>query len=116
MSEIQYEQYRQIIERIDGVLDNSPDQWQQYLDEARSAMSGLDGLSYFDNVGQLAAQTRAVDILQNLAYHDVDSGGITDIADWCLQKWLKLLQDHPDDVEILKGNLGADLTFPQWKI
>jgi hypothetical protein len=105
MSEHNLVQYQQAIDQIDQMLDTSDHRWREYLDQARATMSGLDGISFFDDSNELEAQIRSLNVLQTLAYHDVDSGGVTDIADWVLRRWLKILQDHPQNVEILKGKI-----------
>ena len=103
MSEQQLAQHQRTIDQIDGVLNSSAGHWRDLLDPARTAMSGFDALSFFGDTGSLSTQVHVLSVLQNLAYHDVDTGGVTDIGDWTLLKWLRLLQDHPQDVEVLKG-------------
>lgn len=41
--------------------------------------------------------------LQELAYHEIDGGGITDIAEWCMNRWLVLSQIHPASVAAFRG-------------
>ncbi|KAL1860865.1 hypothetical protein Plec18170_001379 [Paecilomyces lecythidis] len=48
-------------------------------------------------------QLELVDALQNLAYHDADSGGVKDVAEWCMQKWLGVLETDPENWRALKG-------------
>ena len=52
---------------------------------------------------------RLLNILQRLAYHDPDAGGEVDIARWCEREYATLLQDHPDNVDILTGMTNHNL-------
>lgn len=48
-------------------------------------------------------RTTAISTLQSLAYHDVDSAGVSDIAEWCMNQWLLLLQMNAEDLSALRG-------------
>jgi hypothetical protein len=85
------------------VLNEHRGEWEIYLPVARSAIKSLEEVEYFSLPGRLAEQRWMVQVLQNYAYHDSDDGSIQDIADWCQASWLRILRDHPEDVESLTG-------------
>ncbi|GAD94358.1 predicted protein [Paecilomyces variotii No. 5] len=48
-------------------------------------------------------QLELIEALQRLAYHDADSGGVKDVAEWCMQKWLGVLEKDPENWRALEG-------------
>jgi hypothetical protein len=89
---------------IGRMLTERRDDWESYLPAARSTISSLNEIDYFSLPGRLAEQRWIVQVLQDYAYHDSDDGSIQDIANWCQASWLRILRDHPDDVECLTGS------------
>ena len=81
---------------------SDPDTLQASLRSARLIINEVDnGVSPLPR--DLQEKIRLLNILQRLAYHDPDAGGEVDIAGWCEREYATLLQDHPDNVEILTG-------------
>lgn len=103
----------QIINQINDMLDNNPSEYMSYVESARRLMNTCDTLHFFDDNTRLDAQMRAVETLQRLAFVDIDSGPVSGIADWCLQRWLRMLQNNPDAVDILKGTRRFSFSQPR---
>lgn len=98
------ESIRGVLTRIEIMLTEQRDEWENYLPAARSTTTCLDEFEYFGLPDRLAEQRWFVEVLQDYAFHDSDDGSIQDIADWCQASWLRILCDHPDDVESLTGS------------
>jgi len=92
-----------IICNIQQTLDSSPDDWRSRIPAGRSVMAAVDASNFMNQTNRLEEQTHFVETLQRLAYWEADTGGIDDIADWCLKQWLVVLQNHPQNVSILRG-------------
>lgn len=82
---------------------SSANQVDQQLTSARSIIHLLDQTALLQRVAGVDVQVLIVSRLQDLAYHDPDSGGIRDIAQWCVSHWLRLLQQNREDVGVLQG-------------
>lgn len=100
----------QTVQQIHDMLDNSPSEYLSHVESARRVMSALDSLHFFDDEDQLEGQMEVIEAIQRLAFVDVDTGPVNGLADWCLQKWLRLLQLYPETVDVLKGR--ATFSFP----
>jgi len=98
------ESVRGVLTGIENMLTEHRDEWENYLLAARSTIASLDEAEYFSLPDRLSEQRWTVQVLQDYAYHDSDDGSIQDIADWCQASWLRILRDHPDDVETLTGS------------
>jgi len=85
------------------MLDYNNTEYQRYIESAQSVMFTLDNTSFFDDTTWLEEQIKVIETLQRLAFVDSDTGSIDDIATWCLQKWLVILQLRPQTVLALKG-------------
>ena len=70
---------------------------------ARSVIDFLDQTSLLQRAARLEDQVAVVARLQDLAYHEPDLGGISDIARWCVRQWLRLLQQYGENVGALRG-------------
>lgn len=88
---------------IDEMLSDYPEEVNDFLSTARSAMTSLDRLNFFRLPRRLTEQVWMLRILQDMAFHDADNGCLRDVADWVQRKWLRILRDHPDDKDILAG-------------
>ena len=75
----------------------------QYTTLARSIIQFLDQTSLLPRAARLDDQVAVIARLQDLAYHEPDSGGVPDIARWCVGQWLRLLQQHGENVGALRG-------------
>ncbi|KAF2436514.1 hypothetical protein EJ08DRAFT_655504 [Tothia fuscella] len=90
--------------RIDGMIINSSDiGWHAIIDSARIFITSLDGIMFFSKDDPVDLQTLVVQVVQKVAYHNVDAGPISDIAEWCLSRWLRILQYFPRDATALRG-------------
>lgn len=104
-------QVKSVVTQLDGVLSSSPHEWATYTPSARSAIEAIDRIHFFRDPRRLAEQVWVLQGLQDFAYHDPDSGCIRDIAEWCQTAWLRILRDHPENVEALAGRPSS----PRWK-
>ncbi|KAF2836394.1 hypothetical protein M501DRAFT_1033910 [Patellaria atrata CBS 101060] len=91
------------ITQISQMLSSSPDSWHSYIASARVAINSIDATGFMTNPSLLDQQIFFINTLQRLAYVDADSGGVIDLANWCLQKWLAILSLHPQSVAVLRG-------------
>jgi hypothetical protein len=94
-----------LLSRLNNMLNDYPGDWEDYLQSARSGMATLDRIHFFRKTDRLIEQIWIIQVLQDYAYHDSDNGCIQDVADWCQKAWLRILRDHPDQPEILKGTI-----------
>jgi hypothetical protein len=93
------------VSTIEDVLLQPGNDWDTLLALARDLVAFLEAISFFTDPNLLASQIHTVDVLQRLAYHDVDVGGVADIADWCLERWLQIHHQNPGNIDVLKGRL-----------
>ncbi|KAF2099342.1 hypothetical protein NA57DRAFT_74843 [Rhizodiscina lignyota] len=84
-------------------LQDANRDWQTNIERARQLMSVSDQTNLMDDRNALERQISVVETLQNLAFHDADAGGISDMADWCLRSWLRILSHHPQEVRVLSA-------------
>lgn len=105
--EFAVENVKTFLTRIDNMLLDNRDEWEDCLHAARSAITTLDRIHFFRMTDRLEEQRWIIQVFQDYAYHDPDEGFIADIADWCRTSWLRILRDHPEDVDILKGQYWA---------
>jgi hypothetical protein len=95
------------IQHVTAILDYLEAQTQainvEVLQSARDLMASLDAWAFFGSDSHYDIQVRALNILQRVAYHDVDRGSVPDIANWTLDRWLRILQRHPRSVPALRG-------------
>lgn len=73
------------------------------LSTARSTITLVDTTSLMDQPERIEDQSFIISELQRLAYHDQDTGGVQDIAEWCVAQWLRILQHSSECVEALQG-------------
>src|SRR6266480_7237007 len=105
MDEHLIESCLQTVEDIGDMLDYNSTEHQSYIESAQSVIFNLDNTGFFDDPARLAGQTKVIETLQRLAFVDSDAGCFDDIASWCLQKWLCILQLRPQTIPALKGKL-----------
>ncbi|KAF2221739.1 hypothetical protein BDZ85DRAFT_313954 [Elsinoe ampelina] len=79
--------------------------WSQHVPFAIRAVRMFSSSTHFQSRRSSDEQIDTTETLQNIAYHDPESGGIQEIAQWCLDQWLRLLQQDTDNVKIL-SNVG----------
>jgi hypothetical protein len=94
------------LQRIQNNVERGCNDWDGHISVARGIIASLNSTSLMQHASQAANQTLLVSGLQNLAYHDVDSGGVQDIADWCVTQWLSMVQRDPENVDALRGMLA----------
>ncbi|KAF4555986.1 Hypothetical protein D9617_2g059530 [Elsinoe fawcettii] len=61
----------------------------------------------FQHTSSRGQQIDIIETLQNIAYHDPEAGGVPEVAQWCLDQWLRLLTADTSDVRIL-ANIGTN--------
>lgn len=91
------------LKSLDSSLHHKNNDWDALLVSARNIINSLERSSFFDDPKQREQKVYTVEVLQRLAYHDVDAGGVADVADWSLERWLQLHQTYPEDVAVSKG-------------
>jgi hypothetical protein len=74
------------------------------IEDARGIIASINTTSFMTWSDRYDDQIFVISELQNLAYHEVDGGGIQDIAQWCIRQYLHLInQSREDSVEALSG-------------
>lgn len=91
------------VRRIAAWSSSSSDNLDQRLRIARTAISTLNGAGFTSVSNNSRDHIFVISTLQKLAYHDADGEGVTDIADWCMNQWLRLLQRDGESLGVLKG-------------
>lgn len=91
------------LNQILSILRDRPEDWRNYITLARTIIIHLNATSFMRNPDRVQEQVWAIAILQRLAYADVDSGRVDDIARWCSNGWLTVRQSHPNNVAALQG-------------
>jgi hypothetical protein len=85
-------------------LDSSPHlPWEQRLEIARMTIATFDSTGFVQMPNRTTDRTFVVAALQGLAYHDEEGDGVADIAQWCMDQWLFLLQRNNEDLNALRG-------------
>lgn len=101
------------VDHFDQLLQTSDNDWDAVLGSAREFIAYLETASFFDDPIRHEQQIRTIEVLQRLAYHDVDAGGVADLAELCLERWLQLHHLYPDNVAISKGDVCSTNLFNQ---
>lgn len=76
---------------------------EQNITISRSIISFLDQNYLLHRAGSPPEQVLIISKLQDVAYHDAETGGIQDIAQWCNRQWLRLLQQYPASSIVLQS-------------
>ena len=94
---------KQELRRIQAAVDAASNDWERHISAARAVITSVDSTRLMEQQNRAQDQIFIISALQKIAYHDADSGGVQDIADWCVTQWLAILQYDPESVEALKG-------------
>ena len=74
------------------------------VEAARGIITSLNATTFMTWPDRYDDQIFVITELQNLAYHEIDGGGIQDIATWCIRQYLQIInQAREDSVEALTG-------------
>ncbi|KAK2785646.1 hypothetical protein FQN52_008334 [Onygenales sp. PD_12] len=90
-----------ILDSIDS--STSKHQVDHHTNRARRVVQTMNSIPVTQEPTTFQLQLRILKTLQRVAYHDPDSGGVKDIAQWCVHRWLILLQLQPENWEVSKG-------------
>ena len=93
----------QEVRRISDWHPSTPDTWDQRIRAARTAITTLDSTRFAQMPNHSIDRAFVISSLQRLAYHEADSTGVADIAEWCMNQWLSLLQRNAEDLSALRG-------------
>jgi hypothetical protein len=108
-----YSDIQVTVDHFDQLLQTTDNDWDAILGSAREFIAYLETASFFDDPAQREQQIRTIEVFQRLAYHDVDAGGVADLAELCLERWLQLHQLYPNTVAISKGDVCSADVFNQ---
>ena len=89
---------------INSTLDIAPDSWKDHLQTIRDIIAGLECSDANPDEARMLWQLPLITVFQRVAYSDADSGGVSDIANWCLKQAVTLLQVYPEDIDLLTRN------------
>ena len=94
------------LRRIRNAMEASGNNHGQHMNAARAVITAIDSTGLMQRPNHIKDQIFIISRLQKLAYFDADSGGVRDIADWCVNQWLRLLQRDGQNVDALHGTLS----------
>lgn len=89
------------VELIAATLDTAPDSWRAHLQSIQNITAVLEFSDTHPDQSRRQWQLPLITVFQRVAYADADSGGVPDIANWCLKQMVTLLQIYPEDIELL---------------
>ena len=89
------------VDNITTALDNNNDSWRDHLYAVRNVTGVLDFSEASPDEDRRGWQLPLINVFQRVAFADADSGGVLDIANWCLKQAVTLLQLHSNDVDLL---------------
>ncbi|KAF1969198.1 hypothetical protein BU23DRAFT_244606 [Bimuria novae-zelandiae CBS 107.79] len=89
------------VECMNKSLGRADDSWRDHLEAIRNITSILEFNDTISDQDRRQWQLPLMTVFQRVAYADADSGGVPDIANWCLKQAVTLLQVYPEDVELL---------------
>ncbi|KIX05095.1 uncharacterized protein Z518_05967 [Rhinocladiella mackenziei CBS 650.93] len=103
LEESQMENAVREVRRISERHPSPPESWDQRIHIARRAITTFDSTGFMQMPNRTSDRILVISSLQRLAYYEADSAGITDIAEWCMNQWLSLLQRNAEDLNALRG-------------
>lgn len=98
-----FSQLKSELRSLQEAINSGYNDWNHHVTTARALLQRLDANSIMRGSHRSSEQIAIVKALQRLAYHDPDSGGVRDLAQWCMSQWLRLLQYDGNNVEVLQG-------------
>ncbi|KAH7060521.1 hypothetical protein B0J12DRAFT_336660 [Macrophomina phaseolina] len=99
MGDSRLDSCKSAVAQIEAVLQSHPHAWRNYLPSARSIVAAVNSTP---SIGT-DDMTWIVTVLQDLGFADADSGGVTDISNWCQSQWLAILESRPNSSAALSG-------------
>ena len=91
------------VDRITTAFNTNHDSWRDHLHAIRNVTGVLEFGDTTPDEDRRGWQLPLITIFQRVAFADADSGGVLDIANWCLKQAVTLLQVYPNDVDLLTG-------------
>ncbi|KAL9107880.1 MAG: hypothetical protein Q9227_007298 [Pyrenula ochraceoflavens] len=91
------------LRRIRIALEHSPVDLDSHINTARTIIRTLDASNFTQTPVGAQQLSWFISNLQHIAYQYPDDGGVSDIAEWCVGQWLRLLQSDPENLEALKA-------------
>lgn len=89
--------------RIHSMLQESPNDWRNYVGLARTIISHLDSTTFMQQQNRTQEQVWMIAGVQRLAFVDAETGVITDLAAWCSRQWLVIHQRDANNLAALRG-------------
>jgi hypothetical protein len=89
------------VQLIAASLDTAHDRWRDHLQSIRDITAVLEFSDTHANESRMHWQLPLVTVFQRVAYAEPDSGGVSDIANWCLKQAVTLNEIYPDNIELL---------------
>lgn len=90
-------------QKLQSAIDTTSNDWDRHIRAAKALILLVDFSNLMHDADRANEQAFTISVLQKVAYHDADSGGVQDIADWCVTHWLGLLQRDDEDIDALEG-------------
>lgn len=107
MNQISIDQFMATVESMSAALDLSSDGWRDHLQIIRNTIASLRLNDIYPNGANKEGQLFVVTTFQRAAYASTNDGEgeseILDIASWCLEQSLALVQHYPEDINLLSS-------------
>lgn len=101
-------------EHITTALDANHESWRDHLQAVRHITAVLEFTDTNSNETRRVWQTTLITVFQRVAYADADSGGVSDISDWCLKQAVTLLPLYPENVDLLTRKYTRSFVMMQY--
>lgn len=103
MDQISADLLKSTVESMSAALDVSSDAWRDHLQPIRNIITSLTLNETHPDGAHKEWRLFVITTFQRAAYASTDDGEseILDIADWCLEQSLALLQLYPEDIHLL---------------
>ena len=74
----------------------------------------MDASQIMFNNSRLEERLWILNEVQQFAYHDLDAGGVKDLATWCEVEYNRILSTNPSHIGALRGKFESSLDSIMW--
>lgn len=94
------------IENLEVMIEDVPEERRaNVLLNLRDDVRTLDDCRMFNGALALSTQIKCLCHVQGVVFQSFSLGETVDLVAWCLERWLRLLDDYPDCIDILRGKV-----------
>lgn len=88
--------------------------WRNGVSAVRTCISYVDASQIMFNNSRLEERLWILNEVQQFAYHDLDAGGVKDLATWCEVEYNRILSTNPSHIGALRGKFESSLDSIMW--